>query len=415
MREKKNYQPKSKIAHWLDARLPIIRWVYEHILNFQVPRNLNYFYSFGGILTLMLLSQILTGLVMAMHYVPDSMLAFASRERFIRDGQFGWLFGPWHQVGASFFFIAAYIHMARGLYYGSYKGGRELVWIIGLLLYLTMMAIAFFGYVLVWGMMSTTAATVISSFLKEFPFIGDWLYQLFLGDYSVGQPALNRFYVFHYVLTFFLVFLVFLHIWAVHKVGSTNPAGVAVKTEKDVMPFSPFALIKDIFACCIFLIFFAWFLFYMPDYMGQADNYIEGDIMKTPIHITPEWYFLPFYAILRGINFSIGPFSASTLGAFFSLSTIFILFLVPWLDRSSAPNACFRPLYKIFLRLLWIDFVFLGWLGSRPIEPDVIFWTKIALSYYFIFFLIILPFLPIFEKIKKQPESIYLDYKKSQS
>jgi len=405
------YQPKSRLGQFMDKRLPLPRFIHQHILSFRVPRNLNYFFTFGGILTLMLLSQLLTGLVLAMHYVPDINLAFSSREHFMRDGHFGWLFGPWHQVGASFFFIAAYIHMARGLYYGSYKNPRELVWIIGVLIYLVMMACAFLGYVLVWGQMSSSAAAVLMGMARTIPLIGEGLAQLLLGGDSLGQPTLNRFYVLHYLLPIILVVLVFLHIWAVHQVGQNNPTGIEIQNpQNETVPFAPFALIKDLFAISIFCLFFAWFLFYMPDMMGQRDNFIEADLLKTSHHITPEWYFLPFYAMLRAIDIDIGPISGALAGLLALLGSLGVLLFIPWLDRSSVRSSRYRPFYKIFYWLLVADIIFLGWLGSQSLGQEdsttTIIWSQMATAYYFVFFLVILPFLPKFEKTPKLPDSL---------
>lgn len=404
-----SYTPKSALGRWFDKRLPIMRFIYGFGVSFPVPRNLNYFYTFGGILTLMLLSQILTGIVMSMHYVPDVAIAFDSRERFMRDGQFGWLFEPWHAVGASFFFIAAYIHLARGLYYGSHKKPRELIWIIGVLIYIVMMASAFLGYVLVWGMMSTSAASVISGLFKAVPFIGPWLHETLLGGFNIGQPTLNRFYSLHYLFPFILLGLVGLHVWAVHQVGQNNPTGVEVQSASETVPFTPFATVKDIFAISVFLIFFSWFLFYMPDYMGHPDNYIPGDTMSTSAHIVPEWYFLPFYAMLRAITFNIGPISSTFAGVIVLVSSIVVLLFIPWLDRSKVKSARYRPLYKLFFWLFIADVVFLGWLGSQPISNATILSAQIATAYYFVFFLVIMPFLPKFERNMTVPKSITED------
>lgn len=404
-----SYTPKSALGRWFDKRLPIMRFIYGFGVSFPVPRNLNYFYTFGGILTLMLLSQILTGIVMSMHYVPDVAIAFDSRERFMRDGQFGWLFEPWHAVGASFFFIAAYIHLARGLYYGSHKKPRELIWIIGVLIYIVMMASAFLGYVLVWGMMSTSAASVISGLFKAVPFIGPWLHETLLGGFNIGQPTLNRFYSLHYLFPFILLGLVGLHVWAVHQVGQNNPTGVEVQSASETVPFTPFATVKDIFAISVFLIFFSWFLFYMPDYMGHPDNYIPGDTMSTSAHIVPEWYFLPFYAMLRAITFNIGPISSTFAGVIVLVSSIVVLLFIPWLDRSKVKSARYRPLYKLFFWLFIVDVVFLGWLGSQPISNATILSAQIATAYYFVFFLVIMPFLPKLERNLTVPKSITED------
>ncbi|WP_375606353.1 MULTISPECIES: cytochrome bc complex cytochrome b subunit [unclassified Bartonella] len=405
------YCPKNALARWFDKRFPLPRFFYNAFVIFPVPRNLNYFYTFGGILTIMLLSQLLTGIVLAMHYVPDIHLAFETSERFRREGQFGWLFRPWHCVGSSFFFIAVYIHLARGLYYGSYKNMREMVWVTGIFIYIIMMAIAFFGYVLVWGMMSISAASVIAGLFKTIPLVGSWLHETLLGGYVVGQPTLNRFYVFHYVLSFVLLLFVGLHIWAIHCVGQGNPTGLAIQSDKETVPFSPYALIKDIFAITVFLIFFAWFLFYMPDYMGQVENYSVADPLKAPLRVVPEWYFLPFYAMLRAITFDIGIFSSNFVGFVLFVSSICILIFVPWLDRSKICSARYRPVYKIFFWALVIDVVFLGWLGSREISDKILLWTQLATVYYFIFFLVILPILPAFEKNYSLPSSIMQDLK----
>ncbi|WP_139412967.1 cytochrome b [Bartonella mastomydis] len=405
------YCPKNALSRWFDKRFPLPRFFYNAFVIFPVPRNLNYFYTFGGILTLMLLSQLLTGLVLSLHYVPDIHLAFETGERFRREGQFGWLFRPWHSVGSSFFFIAVYIHLARGLYYGSYKNMREMVWITGIFIYIIMMAIAFFGYVLVWGMMSISAASVIAGLLKTIPLVGAWLHEILLGGYGVGQPTLNRFYVFHYVLSFILLLFVGLHIWAIHCVGQGNPTGLAIQSDKETVPFSPYTLIKDIFAITVFLIFFAWFLFYMPDYMGQAENYSVADPLKAPLRVVPEWYFLPFYAMLRAITFDIGIFSSTFVGFVLFVSSILVLIFVPWLDRSKICSARYRPVYKIFFWALVFDVVFLGWLGSREISDRILLWTQLATVYYFIFFLVILPILPTFEKSRSLPSSIMQDLK----
>lgn len=415
MTKPSSYNPKFALTRWLDARLPILRFLYNLGVSFPVPRNLNYFYTFGGILTLMLVSQILTGIVMSMHYIPDVTLAFDARERFMRDGQFGWLFEPWHAVGSSFFFIAAYIHLARGLYYGSHKRPRELIWIIGVLIYLVMMATAFLGYTLVWGMMSTSAASVISGLFKAIPVIGPWLHETLLGGFNVGQPTLNRFYSLHYLFPFILVFLVGLHIWAVHHVGQNNPTGVEVKSPSETVPFTPYATIKDIFAISVFLIFFAWFLFFMPDYMGHPDNYIAGDTMTTSPHIVPEWYFLPFYAMLRAITFDFGPISSTFGGVLVLMAAVLIWLFVPWLDRSKVRSARYRPAFKLFYWLFIVDVVALGILGAAPITESSVFWSQIATLYYFVFFLVIMPFLPKFEKTLPVPSSISEDLAKKEA
>ncbi|WP_297323270.1 cytochrome b N-terminal domain-containing protein [uncultured Bartonella sp.] len=409
MSKPSSYIPKTALTRWLDNRLPVLRFLYNLGVSFPVPRNLNYLYTFGGILTLMLVSQILTGIVMSMHYVADVTLAFDARERFMRDGQFGWLFGPWHAVGSSFFFIAAYIHLARGLYYGSHKAPRELLWIIGVLIYLVMMASAFLGYTLVWGMMSTSAASVISGLFKAIPVVGPWLHETLLGGFNVGDPTLKRFYTLHYLFPFILVFLVVLHVWSVHHVGQNNPTGVEVQSPSETVPFTPYATIKDIFAISVFLIFFAWFLFFMPDYMGHPDNYIAGDTMTTSTHIVPEWYFLPFYAMLRAITFDIGPISSTFGGVIVLAGAVLVWLFVPWLDRSRVRSARYRPTYQLFYWLFIADVVFLGWLGAQPISDASVLSAQIATAYYFVFFLVVMPLLPKFEKTRRVPGSISED------
>ncbi|WP_019222353.1 cytochrome b [Bartonella rattaustraliani] len=409
------YLPKNAFTRWLDKRLPFPRFFHNVFVIFPVPRNLNYFYTFGGILIVMLLSQLLTGFVLSLHYVPDVHLAFETGERFRREGQFGWLFRPWHSVGSSFFFIAAYIHLARGLYYGSYKNMREMVWVTGIFIYIIMMAVAFFGYVLVWGMMSISAASVIAGLFKAIPLVGTWLYETLLGGYSVGQPTLNRFYVFHYFLSFVLLFFVGLHIWAIHHVGQSNPTGLAIQSDEETVPFVPYAFVKDIFAITVFLLFFSWFLFYMPDYMGQVENYSVADPLKAPLRVIPEWYFLPFYAMLRAITFHIGVLSSNFWGVVILTSSVCIWFFVPWLDRSKICSARYRPFYKIFFWVFIVDVVFLGWLGTREISENILLWTQMATAYYFIFFLIVLPVLSIFEKSHLLPASITEDMKKKKN
>lgn len=388
---------KAHSAGFIESRLPVCSFLRRHICNFRAPKNLNYFWTFGGILTLVLVSQLLTGLVIAMHYIPAVDQAFASRQSLARDVPFGWLFLPWHSVGASFFFIAAYIHLARGLYYGSHRAPRELVWIIGVAIYGVMMATAFFGYVLVWGLMSSSAATVITGLIEAVPLIGPWLNETLLGGAGLGQPLLSRFYVLHYLFPFLLLILVALHIVAVHCVGQNNPTGRPLPPA-ETAPFVPYALSKDILAICAFLLFFSWFLFYMPDYMGQAENFIPADSLKTAPHITPEWYFLPFYAMLKAMDFDIGPLSSTLGGAIALFAAVAVLFFVPWLDKSPIYSARFRPLYRPFFWLFIADVIMLGWLGACPPEPAYIRAAQAATIYYFAFFLLIMPFLPRLER-----------------
>ncbi|RCL01184.1 MAG: ubiquinol-cytochrome c reductase cytochrome b subunit [Candidatus Tokpelaia sp. JSC085] len=398
IKEKGTYRPKTRCSRFLNHRLPFPRLIHDSIIKYYVPKNLNYFYTFGCILILMLTSQILTGIVMAMHYVPDVGSAFESREHFMRSGRYGWLFGPWHAVGSSFFFIAVYIHLARSLYYGSHKSPREIVWILGVFIYLTMMATAFIGHVLAWSMISAAEVSIAAGLFRAMPLVGSWLYETLLGGYSIGQPTLNRFYVVHSLLPFVLVFLIVLHIWAVHMVGQNNPTGLDVQSERETIPFVPYAAIKYVFTISIFLIFFAWFLFYMPDYMSHADHHIQADIFRTPQHVVPEWYFLPFYTMLRAITFDVGPLESTLFGVMVLTGSLLILLFVPWLDRSQVRSARFRPLYRICYWLFIVDVIFLGWLGSQSVNDVDVIWSQIGTAFYFIFFLIIMPYLPRFEK-----------------
>src|SRR5690606_1852012 len=323
------YTPKTGLGRWMDARLPVPRLVYDSFIAYPVPRNLNYAYTFGGILAMMLVVQIVTGIVLAMRYAASTELAFGSVEKIMRDVTSGWLLRYLHANGASFFFIAVYIHIFRGLYYGSYKAPREVVWILGVILYLLMMATGFMGYVLPWGQMSFWGATVITGFFTAIPLVGEWVQQLLLGGFAVDNPTLNRFFALHYLLPFMIAGVVVLHIWALHVVGQTNPTGIEINSKTDKLAFTPYATVKDGLAMVLFLIMFAWFVFYIPNYLGHADNYIVADPLKTPAHIVPEWYFLPFYAILRAVTFNIGPIDSKLGGVLAMFGAIAVLFVVP--------------------------------------------------------------------------------------
>ncbi|MER9263530.1 cytochrome b N-terminal domain-containing protein [Mesorhizobium sp. M0410] len=400
------YTPKTRIERWLDARLPLPRLVYDSFIVYPVPRNLNYAYTFGGILTMMLVSQILTGIVLAMHYAPDTGLAFNSVEKIMRDVNSGWLLRYLHSNGASFFFIAVYIHICRGLYYGSYKAPRELLWVLGCTNLLLTMATAFMGYVLPWGQMSFWGATVITNFFTAIPLVGDWLQQLLLGGFAVDNPTLNRFFALHYLLPFVLAGVVTLHIWALHVVGQNNPTGIEVKSKTDVVDFTPYATVKDAFGILVFLFFFAYFVFYLPNYLGHPDNNSIANPLKTPAHIVPEWYFLPFYAILRAITFNIGPIDSKLGGLLAMFGSIAVLFLVPWLDTSKVRSAVYRPWYRVLFWLFVANALFLGWLGSRPAEGAYVVMSQLATLYYFAFFIIAMPVLGLIEKPRRLPNSI---------
>lgn len=400
------YQPTTGFGKWLDARLPLPRLMYDSFVAYPVPRNLNYAYTFGGILSFMLIAQILTGVVLAMHYNGSTAGAFTSVEHIMRDVNNGWLLRYMHSNGASFFFAAVFLHIFRGMYYGSYKAPRELLWILGCIIFLLMMATGFMGYVLPWGQMSFWGATVITGFFTAFPVVGEPIQQLLLGGFAVDNPTLNRFFSLHYLLPFMIVGVVILHVWALHVTGQTNPTGVEVKSKTDTVAFTPFATIKDAFATMVFFLVFAYFVFYMPNYLGHPDNYIEANPLVTPAHIVPEWYYLPFYAILRAITFDIGPISSKLGGVLAMFGSIAILFVMPWLDTSKVRSAVYRPWYKVFFWLFVANAVFLGWLGAKPAEGIYTFMAQISSLYYFGFFIVILPLLGLIETPRRVPNSI---------
>src|SRR5215831_3420526 len=320
------YQPQSAFMKWLERRLPIASLAHSSFIAYPTPRNLNYWWTFGGILTFMLGVQIVTGIVLAMHYTPHVDFAFNSVEGIMRDVNYGWLLRYMHANGASMFFLAAYIHMGRGLYYGSYKDPREVLWILGVILFLLMVITGFMGYVLPWGQMSFWAATVITNLFSAIPVVGSSIVTWLWGGFAVGNPTLNRFYSLHYLLPFVIVGVVGLHIWALHMVGQNNPTGVEPKSDKDVVAFTPYATVKDAFFVGVFCIVYAWFIFYIPNYLQHSDNYIPANPGQTPTHIVPEWYYLPFYAILRAIPNKL-------LGVIALFASIVLLAFLPWLDR----------------------------------------------------------------------------------
>jgi ubiquinol-cytochrome c reductase cytochrome b/c1 subunit len=393
------YVPKSALARWFESRLPIIGLVHSSFVAFPNPRNLNYWWTFGGILAFMLMSQIFTGVVLAMHYTPEVTLAFNSVEHIMRDVNYGWLLRYAHSNGASLFFIAVYIHMMRGIYYGSYKAPREVLWILGVIIYLLMMATGFMGYVLPWGQMSFWGATVITSLFSAIPFVGDAITTWLWGGYAVDNPTLNRFFSLHYLLPFMIAAVVGLHIWALHVPGSNNPTGIEKKSDKDTLPFHPYFTIKDGFALTLFLIFFSWMVFYTPNYLGHYANYQEANPLQTPPHIVPEWYYLPFYAILRAIPSKLG-------GVIALFSSIAILAFLPWLDTSRVKSATYRPIYKFFFWIFVACVLGLGYLGSQLPEGIYLVIGQILTAYYFIHFLVILPILGIFETPRPLPTSI---------
>lgn len=389
----------NKVVKWIDDRLPIFSLMTKEYGIFPTPKNFNYFWNFGAIAMFMLVTMIITGIFLAMNYQPSTLHAFDSVERIMRDVNHGWLIRYIHANGASFFFIAVYIHIFRGLYYGSYKKPRELLWILGVVILLLMMATAFMGYVLPWGQMSFWGATVITNLFSAFPVIGEGIVTLLWGGFSVDNPTLNRFYALHYLLPFILVAVVFLHVWALHVTGSNNPLGIDVKTPQDTLPFHPYYTVKDMFGLSVFLIVYVAFVFYMPNYLGHPDNYIPADPLVTPPHIVPEWYFLPFYAILRSIPDKL-------LGVLAMFGAIAVLFVLPWLDNSPVRSARFRPLFKKAFWVFLIACVALGWAGAKPPEGLPLLIARLATAYYFAFFVVLLPVLSRVEKPLPLPRSI---------
>jgi ubiquinol-cytochrome c reductase cytochrome b/c1 subunit len=393
------YQPHSRFMQWLERRLPIGGLVYSSFVVYPTPRNLNYWWTFGGILAFMLVLQIVTGVVLAMHYTPHVDLAFNSIEAIMRDVNYGWLLRYAHANGASMFFLAAYVHMFRGMYYGSYKEPREVLWILGVILLLLMIMTGFMGYVLVWGQMSFWAATVITNLFSAIPVVGESIVTWLWGGYAVGNPTLNRFYSLHYLLPFVIAGVVVLHLWALHMVGQNNPDGIEPKSDKDTVAFTPYATIKDSFVLAVFCVLLGWFVFYVPGYLGHPDNYIPANPAVTPSEIVPEWYYLPFYAILRAIpNKLLG---VTALGA-----SILVLAFLPWLDTSPVRSARYRPSYKWFFWAFVIVCIGLGYLGSNPPEGYYVFFARLFTIYYFAYFLVILPVLGLVEKTKSLPNSI---------
>nr|YP_010394265.1 apocytochrome b [Phytophthora cryptogea]DAZ88273.1 TPA_asm: apocytochrome b [Phytophthora cryptogea] len=360
----------------------------NHLIDYPTPVNLNYFFGFGSLAGIMLVVQILTGIFLAMHYTPHIDLAFNSVEHIMRDVNNGWLIRYTHANGASFFFIVVYVHIFRGLYYGSYITPREALWCSGVIIFILMMATAFMGYVLPWGQMSFWGATVITNLFSAIPLIGkdivDWLW----GGFAVDNPTLNRFFSLHFTFPFVIVGVVLIHLILLHEVGSNNPLGITLKTEN--IPFYPYFYTKDLFGLMLLFLVFFIFIFYYPNTLGHPDNYIEANPMKTPLHIVPEWYFLPFYAILRSIPNKIG-------GVIAMFGSLIILLTIPFTNSSEIRSTAFRPIFKVCYWLLVVAFLLLGWVGQCPVEYPYTEIGIISMIYYFFFFIIIIPFLGKFE------------------
>ena len=403
----KPYEPKHPVMRWLDERLPLPRVVYGAIGGgYPVPRNLNYWWNFGVLAGIFLTIQIVTGIVLAMHFTASTDGAFNSVNQLImRDVSAGWLLRYAHMNGASFFFLVTYIHIFRGLYYGSYKAPRELVWMLGLVIYLLMMATGFMGYVLPWGQMSYWGAQVITGFFSAFPLVGEPIRVWLLGGYAPDQAALTRFFSLHYLLPFVIAAVVILHIWALHIPGSGNPTGVDVKDERDTLPFHPFYTAKDGWFVGLLLLIYALVTYFAPNYLGHPDNYIPANPLATPAEIVPEWYFWPFYAILRSFTFDF-ILPAKLWGVLAMFGSILILFFLPWLDKSPVRSGNYRPLYRLAFWVLIVDVLVLGYCGGAPAEPLYVMASQIAAAYYFAHFLIIVPIISRIETPKPLPGSI---------
>ena len=403
----KHYEPKAPLMKWIDDRLPLPRFVYSAVgAGYPVPRNLNYFWNFGVLAGVALMCQIVTGIVLAMHYAANGGIAFDSVEHIMRDVNYGWLLRYAHANGASMFLLVVYIHIGRGLYYGSYKAPREMIWLLGVVIFLLMMATAFMGYVLPWGQMSFWGAQVITGFFSAIPLVGESIRIWLLGGFAPDDAALNRFFSLHYLLPFVTLGVIILHIWALHIPGSNNPTGVDVKGEQDTVPFHPYYTAKDGFGIGVFMLVYCAFIFFMPNALGHPDNYIPANPLATPAHIVPEWYFLPFYAILKSFTADFLFIPAKLWGVLAMFGSILLLFFLPWLDSSPVRSSNYRPLYRIFLVVLLVDVLVLGYIGGAEATARNVIIGQIAAVYYFAHFLIILPIVSATERPRPLPNSI---------
>ena len=390
---------QNPVLNWFDSRMPILTMMQKEYGSFPTPKNFNYFWNFGALAVVNLVIMIITGIFLAMNYQPNTALAFDSVQRIMRDVNYGWLLRYVHQNGASMFFIATYIHIFRGMYYGSYKYPRELLWMIGVVILLLMMATAFMGYVLPWGQMSYWGATVITNLFSAFPIVGKPIVTFLWGGFSVDNPTLNRFFSLHYLLPFVLIGVVFLHVAALHVVGSNNPLGIDVKSPQDTLPFHPYYTVKDSVGMCVCLIVFAILVFFAPNFLGDANNFIPANPLQTPSDIVPEWYFLPYYAILRSVPNKLG-------GVCMMFGSILVLFVLPWLDTSPVRSARFRPIYRQLIWVWVVAVIALGVCGAHKPEGIWVVISRVCTLYYFLHFLVILPILGKLERPLPLPESI---------
>jgi ubiquinol-cytochrome c reductase cytochrome b subunit len=403
----KHYEPKAPFMRWIDEKLPLPRLVYNAVgAGYPVPRNLNYMWNFGVLAGFCLMLQIVTGVILAMHYASNAGVAFNSVEHIMRDVNWGWLMRYLHANGASAFFAVIYLHIFRGFFYSSYKAPREMIWLLGVVIFLLMMATAFMGYVLPWGQMSFWASKVITGLFGAIPLVGEPLQIWLLGGYAPDNATLNRFFSLHFLLPFVIAGVIILHIWALHIPGSSNPTGIEVKSESDTVPFHPYYTAKDGFGLGVFLLIYFAFVFFMPNALGHPDNYIEANPLSTPAHIVPEWYFWPFYAILRAFTADIFFIPAKLMGVLAMFGSILIWFILPWLDKSPVRSGHYRPLFRKFFWLLMVDLAILFWLGGAAAEEPYVMFSQIATAYYFAHFLIILPIISAIERPEPLPFSI---------
>jgi len=403
----KPYEPQNGVMKWLDERLPLPRLVYDAVgAGYPTPRNLNYMWNFGSLAGFFLVLQIVTGVVLAMHYAANTVVAFGQVEHIMRDVNWGWLIRYTHMNGAHFFFLVIYLHIFRGFYYSSYKAPREMIWLLGVVIFLLMMATAFMGYVLPWGQMSFWGAKVITGLFGAIPLVGEPLQVWLVGGFAPDNSALNRFFSLHFLLPFVIAGVVILHIWALHIPGSSNPTGVEVKKESDTVPFHPYYTTKDGWTLGLILVFFTTVVFFAPNLLGHPDNYIEANPLSTPALILPEWYFFPFYAILRAFTFDL-ILPAKLWGVLAMFGSILIWFILPWLDRSPVRSGHYRPLFRKFF---WFGLIptmaALFILGGMPAEEPYVMLSQVFTAYYFLHFLVILPIISQIEKPEPLPFSI---------
>jgi len=399
---------KTQLFAWVDKRTGAEAIIKSQLTEYPAPKNLNYMWNFGSLALLVLVLQIITGIFLVMYYKPSAeatlggfTVAFDSVERIMRDVNFGWLIRYMHAVGASMFFVVVYLHIGRGMYYGSFKAPRELLWIVGVVILLIMQGAAFFGYLLPWGQMSFWGATVITNLFGAIPVVGELVSELLRGGFAVGDPTLNRFFSLHYLFPLLLVAIVGGHVHALHVVHSNNPEGIDLHKPEEMIPFHPYYTIKDAFGVAVFLLFYCYIVFFNPQmggYFIEVDNYVPANNLQTPAHIAPVWYLTPWYTILRS-------FESKLLGVAAMGASLGILFLLPFLCKSAVRSARYRPMYQIMVIMFFVDVIILGYCGHTATTPVLKVVGQLATAYYFLFF-VALPFLPKFEKTRPVPEGI---------